>query len=54
MTVRLTTEALPPLYAVRAVTWGDGTPRRPAVLGMRICVIPWMKGMIIVPRDAGI
>lgn len=26
MTVRLTTEALPPLYAVRAVTWGDGTP----------------------------
>ena len=32
----------------------DGTPRRPTVLGMRICIIPWMKGMIVVPRDAGI
>jgi len=26
MTVRLTLEPLPPLYAVRAVRWGDGTP----------------------------
>lgn len=41
-------------YLRHTATGSDGTPRRPTVLGMRICIVPWMKGMIIVPKDAGI
>lgn len=29
--------------------WGDNTPQRRR---MRICVIPWMRGMVLVPREA--